>query len=175
MPSRLIRELRSLGTQVESNPPNQEQNQVEDQEIESPRMANPIAAQQITPFHNAIDLTTDSGKKFFITATKGLEDKYDGKPTGMLPFLKRTQEQGEKFGFASVAQNIPKDGKTINFFENPGSITKEDISACCDPFCVDNTHADNVKQCVKLNMLFHTASNSILESVTKDTQPHESD
>ena len=138
-------------------------------------MANPITAQQINPFHNAICLTLDSGKKFFVTATKGLEDKHDGKPTIILPFLKRTQEQGEKFGFASVAQNIPKDGKTINFFENPGSITKEDISAYCDQFHVDNTNADNVQQCIKLNMLFHAASNSILESVTKDMQPHESD
>ena len=175
MPSRLTRELRSLGMKVEANQSNHKQNQIEDQELESPRMANPISAQHMSPFHNAIDLTTDSGKKFFIAATKGLDNKYDGKPTGMLPFLKRMQEQGEKFGFASIAQNIPKDGKTINFFKNPGSITKEDMMAYYNPFYANDTNADNVQQCVKLNLLFLTASNSILDRIIKDMRPHESD
>ena len=99
-------------------------------------VANPVSAKLVNPFHDTIDFSTDSGKKFFIAATKGLDekDKYDGDSKKILTFLRNIEEIGEKYGFASIGQNIPKGNTTVNFFKNPGSISKAEIKQYCDNF-----------------------------------------
>ena len=37
--------------------------------------ANPVSANLVNPFHNTIKFSADTGKKNFIQATKGLDEK----------------------------------------------------------------------------------------------------
>ena len=55
----------------------------EDSEF-SETMANPALATDINPFHSNLEITTEAGKKFWTTGTKGLDEslKCDGDKKG---------------------------------------------------------------------------------------------
>ena len=120
-----INSLQVHSNTQEDNPSDQESQEgitsMQDQELQVPQedlenqefqenskvlqtMATPVLATAINPFHSDLDITTEIGKKFWTTATKGLDEslKYNGDKKEILTFLRNIERQGEKFGFASV-------------------------------------------------------------------------
>ena len=138
---------------------------------------NPVSAKLVNPFHDAIDFSTDAGKKFFIQATKGLDEKekHDGDSKKILRFLRKIEEEGENNGFASIGQNIPKGDTTVNFFENPGEVSKEEIKQCCDGFWTCDSDDDKVQKSIKSNVFFHCVSKSMTSNVSTEIQSHAAD
>ena len=183
MPRSLIRELRSLGVNLDdlnTQEPKEVTNTNNTQNTNNtltmePPVVTPVSAQAVNPFHNDIDLSTDSGKKFFLAATKGLEDKYDGKASEILTFLQKVRDQGIKYGFASIGEQVPKDGQIINFFENPGKLSIQDIKAHCNSFQQDSSNTANIQKCIQSNMFFHFMKNSITNNVAKEVDPNKAD
>ena len=171
-----MRESRSLGVNLDNL------NTQEPEEVNNANnanntltMATPVSAQAVNPFHNNIDLSADAGKTFFLAATKGLEDKYDGKALEILTFLQKVRDHGIKYGFASIGEQVPKDGQIANFFENPGKLSIQDIKVHCDSFWQDSSNAANVQKCIQSNIFFHFMKNSIADSVAKEVDPNKAD
>ena len=108
MPSSLTRELRSLGVNLDDIDTQQPEEVTNSNKTQNANNAStittPVNAQAVNPFHNAIDLSTDAGKKFFLAATKGLEDKHDGKASEILTFLQKVRDQGIKCRFVLVGE-----------------------------------------------------------------------
>jgi hypothetical protein len=72
-----------------------------------PQPLNPAAA--AVPFsigpalgNTVIDYSTSDGVKLFKDATRGLEDKYNGDPEGLMPFLQQVALQSKVFGWARI-------------------------------------------------------------------------
>ena len=179
MPRSLSRELRSLGVNLDdinTQQPEEVTNSNNTQNTNNAlTMTTQVNAQAVNPFHNAIDLSTDAGKKFFLAATKGLDNKYDGKASEILTFLQKVRDQGIKYGFASIGEQVPKDGEFVNFFENPGKLSIQDIKDYCDSFWQDASNEANVQECIQSNMFFHYLKNSITDNVAKELDPNKAD
>ena len=146
----------------------------EDSEL-SETMATPALATNINHFHSNLEITTEAGKKCWITATKGLDEilKCDGDKKDILMFLRNIERQGEKYGFATIGQNVPSGSDTINFFTNPGSVTLDEIQNHEDSYWNNRSDAANIQNSLKSKMLFHCSSNSALNDVILNIQDKE--
>jgi hypothetical protein len=63
-----------------------------------------------------IDFTTADGLKYFTTATKGIDPKYDLKPEGLQAFLEHVRKRAFNFGFTSALE-IPTQASLTAYLE----------------------------------------------------------
>ena len=128
-----------------------------------------ITANQVNPFHNNIDLSTEAGKKLHQQAVKGLpnEQKHDGNSKGIIKFMERVSSKAEKFGWKSIAESIGPEN--TNLFDAPGKLT---IEVCKDHCETQWANSANLQFCVKSNIGHLFLQNIVTQNVV-DVFPKE--
>ena len=88
-------------------------------------MATDKIATQVSPFHNAIDLSSTEGKKLYKKLTQGLpyDEKQNKYGINVIAFVDSTDRKGEDFGWKLVATDIGPNN--LDLFKTPGKMTIE--------------------------------------------------
>ena len=93
-----------------------------------------VSGSHVNPFHSTIDLSTAEGKKLFLKATQGLEEKYTGSNANLMHFVCQVQDASETFSFSSCTKNISQDGENLDIFQQPGKVKLDSIKTHCNAF-----------------------------------------
>ena len=84
----------------------------------------------LMPFGKTIDLTTDSGRKYYIDATKELSIKFDGTKQKYHSFILTLKDAATERGWDKIC-GFYYNGSKFDLLVQPGKITLPDLASYC--------------------------------------------
>ena len=109
-------------------------------------MANADAANAAVPFmllpgggDEVLDLSGDSGRKFFFRATEGLTELFDGTASHLKTFLQDLKARASIFGWTKVL-TLVADEEEYYLPDQYGQVTLEQVQDNAEPYLNEPVH-----------------------------------